>query len=403
MPLNYNPTGGRLTSLGYNEAMDSSELPPPVWIDTRADFLRMVADLGRFPSLSVDTESNSLHAYREQVCLIQFSTTQTDYLLDPIALPDLSALAPIFMNAAIEKIFHAAEYDLICLRRDFDFQFEHIFDTMVAARILGLPAVGLGALLESEFGLVVDKHYQRANWALRPLPAAQMAYAHQDTHYLLALRNNMETKLSEAGRLELAHEDFCRMTQAYNKCIPPEAEPVETFWRISGVQDLDPQQAAILKELSDYRERQAEYANQPVFKILSSDSLIAIAKAAPKTMRELEDLDLFGRRLLDRHGNGLVHAVERGLQNQPLYRSRSPRPDERFMQRLEALRVWRKAEAHTMGVESDVVLPKDLLFCLANNNPRTQEELADLLSSTPWRLEHYGEKILKALGVKAEA
>lgn len=361
----------------------------------------MVADLSRYPSISVDTESNSLHAYREQVCLIQFSTTRTDYLLDPFALPDLSALAPLFADDSIEKIFHAAEYDLICLRRDFDFQFNHIFDTMVAARTLGLPAVGLGALLESEFGLVVDKRYQRANWALRPLPAAQLAYAHQDTHYLLALRNNLESKLIEAGRLELASEDFCRMAKVYNKCAPPEAEPLSAFWRISGSQELDPQQSAVLKELSDYRERQAQYANQPVFKILSSDSLVAIAKAAPRTVQELEDMDIFGRRIIERHGAELVQAVERGLQSSPLYRPHSPRPDERFMQRLEALRAWRKSAAKEMGVESDVVLPKDLLYCLADRNPRSQAELADLLASTPWRLEHYGEKILKLLGVKA--
>src|SRR5512133_1809833 len=135
--------------------MDLSALKPPMWVNREPAFRQMVEKLAGFPSLSVDTESNSLHAYQEQVCLIQFSTADVDYLVDPLALPDLSLLGPILANPQIEKIFHAAEYDLICLRRDFNFQFANIFDTMVAARVLGRPAVGLGSLLEAEFGISV--------------------------------------------------------------------------------------------------------------------------------------------------------------------------------------------------------------------------------------------------------
>ena len=122
-------------------------LPPPVWVDTPDTFHRMLGDLTAQPRLAVDTESNSLHAYREQVCLIQFTTPSKDYVIDPLALPDMGALGPIFSNPNIEKIFHASEYDLICLRRDFNFQFVNLFDTMHAARVLGYPYVGLDNLL----------------------------------------------------------------------------------------------------------------------------------------------------------------------------------------------------------------------------------------------------------------
>ena len=108
-------------------------------------------DLVTQSRVAVDTESNSLHAFREQVCLVQFSTTNADYLVDPLALRDLSLLAPIFSDPKIEKIFHAAEYDLICLRRDFHFTFANLFDTMQAARVLGYPAVGLDRLLGDKF------------------------------------------------------------------------------------------------------------------------------------------------------------------------------------------------------------------------------------------------------------
>src|SRR5512138_699948 len=112
-------------------------LPPPIWIDRQSLLEKMVADLSTQPRISVDTESNSLHAYREQVCLIQFSTPGTDYIVDPFVFDDLSILGPLFSNPNIEKIFHAAEYDLICLKRDFNFEFAHLFDTMYAARVLG--------------------------------------------------------------------------------------------------------------------------------------------------------------------------------------------------------------------------------------------------------------------------
>ena len=155
----------------------------------------MARDLLSQAQVAVDTESNSLFAYREQVCLVQFSTAEKDYLLDSLALQDLRCLEPLFSSPAIEKVFHAAEYDLICLRRDFGFTFANLFDTMVAARILGRDGVGLGAMLEAEFGLHLDKRYQRANWGERPLKPALLAYARLDSHYLVALRQRLEPAL----------------------------------------------------------------------------------------------------------------------------------------------------------------------------------------------------------------
>ena len=117
--------------------MTEDILPPPVWVDEQSSFQQLIAKLSAQSRIAVDTESNSLHAYRERVCLIQFSTPETDFLVDPFSIRDLSPLAPFFANPSIEKIFHAAEYDLICLKRDFDFKFANIFDTMQAARIIG--------------------------------------------------------------------------------------------------------------------------------------------------------------------------------------------------------------------------------------------------------------------------
>ncbi len=166
--------------------MPAPELNQP--ITTPGGLKRLANILTDQPILAVDTESNSLFAYQEQVCLIQFSTSDADYLLDPLELGDLSALAPIFASPHIQKVFHAAEYDLLCLKRDFGFSFSNLFDTMLAARIVGRKEVGLGSILEAEFNLQVDKRHQRANWGQRPLPGFLLDYARQDTHYLIPLQ-----------------------------------------------------------------------------------------------------------------------------------------------------------------------------------------------------------------------
>ena len=160
-------------------------------------------------SASRSTRSvNSLHAYRERVCLIQFSTAEADYIIDPFSVPDLTSLAPIFSDPHIEKIFHAAEYDLLCLRRDFAFSFANIFDTMQAGRILGRKQAGLDRLLEEKLGITHSKHFQKADWGVRPLSRDLMLYAALDTHYLMALRDLLRADLEEKGLWQLAQEDF---------------------------------------------------------------------------------------------------------------------------------------------------------------------------------------------------
>ena len=168
----------------------------------------MIRDLEQQRRIGVDTESNSLHAYRERVCLIQFSTAGTDYILDPLAFDDLNPLAQIFSDVQLEKIFHASEYDIICLRRDFGFTFSNIFDTMQAGRIPGRKLAGLDHLLEEKFGVKVNKRFQKADWGVRPLSHDLLLYARLDTHYLIPLRDLLQAELEQKGLWQLAQEDF---------------------------------------------------------------------------------------------------------------------------------------------------------------------------------------------------
>jgi len=369
-------------------------LPDPILIKRTPALLRLASSLLREPIVAVDTESNSLYAYQEQVCLIQFSTPRADFLVDPLSLDDLSPLRPLFASPKIEKIFHAAEYDLICLKRDFDFEFANIFDTMLAARILGMEAIGLGSLLEAEFGVHADKKYQRANWGQRPLPQYLLKYAQLDTHYLIPLRNGLQVELRQKGMWQLAREDFERQCEIE---VPTNGDKGDGCWRIRGSYDLSPQKAAVLFELCQYRDQMARKVNRPLFKVIGDRTLLAIAENCPTTPEELKGLPGMSRGQMERHGRSLLAAVEAGLQAEPLYPQRSQRPNDKFLERVETLRNWRKSTAKKMGVKSDVVLPRDLLYAIAEHNPHHSEGLADILSNVPWRMERFGEQIMNVL------
>ena len=353
----------------------------------------MARALASQPRLAVDTESNSLYAFREQVCLIQFSSSRTDYLVDPLALRDLSEIAPLFSNPDIEKVFHAVEYDQICLKRDFGIKIVNIFDTMQAARILGYKQVGLDSMLAEKLGLSMDKRYQKADWGKRPLSPEMLNYARLDTHHLLALRDCLHAELVQRGRWQLACEEFTRLAAGNDGNGRAD---LPAWQRVKGIRDLSRQQLAILHELCAWRDAQAERMDRPVFKVMDDKRLVAIALAAPKNEADLEALNLTNRQIYI-FGGDILKAVGRGRKAAPIQRPHADRPDPHFLNRLNALSGWRKEVALKMEVESDVVLPKPWMHVIAEQNPRSMEALSALMPQSPWRLEKYGGQILKVL------
>lgn len=373
----------------------NSSLPAPIWVDTPDGLRRMGDSLLGQPRVAIDTEANSLYAFREQVCLIQFSIPGIDYLLDPLTLHDLTPLADIFGSPAIEKVFHAAEYDLLGLQRDYGFTFTNIFDTMLAARILGYKQLGLGNLLAEKFQVEMDKRFQKADWGARPLPPGLVDYARLDTHYLLELRDVLENELRETGRLDLAREDFQRSCYVTNGS----RQPKERWERIDGQQDLTPRGRTILNELCLSREKLAERLSRPLFKVLNDRALLKLAQAEPDSIDALKAAGL-SERQIDRFGRAMLEAVQRG-QTAPLVKpTEVERPSNAILNRLNKLKNWRKKKAEELGVESDIVLPRAYLFPLAEQNPRTLEALSAVMSDSPWRVEHFGAEILTSLGVK---
>jgi ribonuclease D len=373
--------------------MMSLPLDEPRWVASPEDLQELAKALAANPLIAVDTESNSLYAYHEQVCLIQFSIPGADYLVDPLVLADLSLLGPIFENPNIEKIFHAAEYDLICMKRDFGFIFNTIFDTMLASRILGKPYYGLVDLLSAEFEINLDKRFQRADWAKRPLPASHLAYARLDSHFLIDLRNRLKEELEDQGLFALAREDFNHMS----KVSPSQENGQSSVWRVAGSRDVSPEKAAVLQELCAYRDFCAQKANRPLFKVFSDDTLLQIALAVPQNVKELTAAGHLNPWQVRKYGNGLLHAIERGMQSQPLERPTSVRPDAQFLSRLEGLREWRKVTGRQRGVESDVILPRDAMEAIARHNPHSKKELAAIMKDFPWRVNYFGDQILEIL------
>lgn len=344
--------------------------------------------------IAVDTESNSLHAYRERVCLIQFSTPKKDYVVDPLAFDELTTLAPLFSDAKIEKIFHAAEYDLICLKRDFGFEFENLFDTMQAARILGYKYVGLETILLERFGVKVDKRHQKANWGARPLSHAQLDYARMDTHYLIPLRDLLELELHEKGRWGFALDDF---NLACHVDAPREKLNGASWKRFSARKDVTPRELTILSELCLCRDSIAERMDRPPFKVIPDNILLDIAKNTPE-----KDVDLAGIGLSQKQihlwGSQILAATRRGTRIPLVKREQAERPKDAVLKRLDRLKTWRKKVAEEMNVESDIVLPKDFLYELAENPPKDVGALKSVMRESPCRFEKFGDQIYKLIG-----
>jgi ribonuclease D len=383
---------------------DSNELAKPLaHVESLPALTAMCATLAPQAAIAVDTEADSLYSYFEKVCLLQFSTRDSDFIVDPFAFSatadGIAALAPIFADARIEKVFHAAEYDILCMKRDYHFTIEHIFDTMVAARILGWKNIGLGSTLQERFGVTLNKKMQRADWGHRPLSAEQIAYAREDTHYLLRLRDLQMEELQKQNRVEEAREEFERLTRV--EPSPRRFDP-DAYWNITGARDLDPTPLGILRELYLFRDAQARQEDRPPFKIISDATLMRIAQAGPPSTRALAHLGGVSEFVLRRYSRALIDAVARGAASPQTARPHPHSRNDNFLDntarnRLGKLKEWRKQRAEARGVENDVIVSNDVLHALARENPRTLDALVAETNLGPWKTREYGEEMLAVL------
>ena len=308
-------------------------------------------------------------------------------------------MRPVFANKSIEKVFHAAEYDLIGLWRDFGWKVNNIFDTMVAARTLGWEKVGLAAILSKHYSVPINKKFQRADWAARPLNDDQLFYAQLDTHYLLKLRDYLEVNIRKHRQWPELYEEFERISEASVRKARNQSSSRthNDFWKITGARKLSGKNSAVLRELYKYREHIAAMRDVPTFRIIGNSILLDIAKRCPRNVNELSDIKGMTPGQVRRYHKGVLKAIRHGLLAKYPARPKARRIDPLISLRYESLREWRKVCARKRGVASDVIISRGVLWNLAEKNPGNQKELSLIQDLGPWRRENYGKEILRVL------
>ncbi|MCP4807173.1 MAG: ribonuclease D [Proteobacteria bacterium] len=375
---------------------------PLIIVDTADKLQEMVEALADEPVLGIDTEADSMHRYREKVCLIQLSDRTTDYIVDPLAGFPLEPLAPMMSDPDRVKIFHGADYDVVSLRRDFGWTFKNLFDTMISAQILGLPKVGLADLCKSTFGVHMDKKYQTHDWARRPLYDEHLDYARGDTHFLLALREMLLRKLKRADRMDVATEEFEALEDREWKG-PTMGDPGR-FLKMKGANKLDQRSLQVLRALWTYRDGKAAAADRPPYKVVPDPVLVQVATRKPKNMDDLSQVMRAKSTMYKRHGEALLKAVEAGLVDdrelpKPFKKVKvgtKPRYGARETDRLfTQLKAWRTGlTSGKKGLPPAMVGSNSTLKGIAGFRPHDKDELHQVIELRNWQINRYGDELL---------
>lgn len=335
--------------------------------------------------IALDTEADSLHVYREKLCLIQIALPDgAQELVDP--LPGNEFLAPLYSALRGKTIIlHGADYDLRLLRRAGGFVADAVFDTMIAARLVGKKEFGYAPLVKQEFGVELAKGSQKADWGRRPLSATMIAYAHNDTRYLIALAEKLEARLQELGRAGWFAQSCAR---AMNQAAVVKERDDEDAWRITGSGALRGKAAATLRELWRWRDAEASAVDRPAFHVLRNEELINIARQIAEGGAAPHFKHLHGSRL-----RRFQEAIERAEQ-MPAgeWPGRAPARNDRrgsgsgirltpeMERRVEELRAVRDRAAGELDLEPSLIASRGTLEAVV---ARPDTAPADLL--LPWQ------------------
>ena len=280
-------------------------LAPPILVSDEPGLRELVARLHDEPVLAFDTESNSFHAYRERICLLQVSSRARDWIVDPLAIHP-GPLGQLLCDGRV-TVLHGADYDVRCLRREWGWRLPSLFDTMAAARRVGRTGLGLSALVEQQFGVKLSKAFQRADWGRRPLTSDLLGYAALDTHYLLPIYDALSAELSARGATGEARREFDRIAAAEfrERAFDPEG-----WRRLKGARDLDGPGRTILRALWIAREERARADDRPPFKVLAEQAMLELARRRPATDADLARIPGVTPSVLRRMGPALRAAIK---------------------------------------------------------------------------------------------
>jgi ribonuclease D len=370
--------------------LNSPESENYVYVRERAGLEALVERIGAAERVAVDTEADSLHNYFEKVCLIQLSLGKENYLVDPLAGLELSG----FLEALVVKplILHGGDYDLRMMRASLGFRAcSEVFDTMIAAQLLGIEQIGLAALIERFLGVTIEKAGQKSDWSRRPLSEKQLRYAVNDTRFLEPLAHRLARELSERSRLEWHMESCQAMVKASGHDRPRDPDDA---WRINGAGRLTRRQLAYLRELWRWRDEHARRANQPPFKVFGNQQmldLIAWAEShlgaplqqGPKLPRNIRGS------MLTKLGEALARAAGMSQAQWPELkrRDRPEPPSPECLKRIDALRRVCARVAEELGIAASTLAPKAALEAIARSRPRTVDEIMASGGLLSWQAE----------------
>ena len=361
-----------------------------VYVRERATMEALIERIGAAERVALDTEADSLHNYFEKVCLIQLSLGDDHYLVDPLAELDLSGVLEAL--AVKPLILHGGDYDLRMMRISMGFRARReVFDTMIAAQLLGLEQIGLAALIERFFGVTIEKAGQKSDWSRRPLNEKQLTYAVNDTRFLESLAERLAAELSERGRLEW-HLESCRaMVESSGRDKPRNTEDT---WRIKQAGRLTRRQLAYLRELWHWRDEHARHANRPPFKVIGNQQifeLIAWCESHPGV--PLHQGPKLPRNIRGSLLTTLEEAISRVADMSQTQwpelrrRERGEARSAEFLERLNALRHERARIAKDLGIAASTLAPTAALERIARNRPRTVEEIIESGRLLRWQAE----------------
>lgn len=367
-----------------------------IWVDSAQGLASAVAHASKHQSIALDAEMDSFFCYHTKLCLVQMTVEETDYLIDSLALDDLSTLNRVTEDPAIVKVFHAGENDVPYFRKH-GVEFQNIFDTHIAAKLLELPTKSLGGLVERYFEVILPKDQSRADWRLRPLPEEQVEYARQDTLYLCRLGAILQQELVAGGIEEEACHHF-RSLQSVR--LRDKVFDAEGWGKIKGARELNALQRSILHELFAWRESLAESLDLAVFRVAPNGALLGLSC---KKFHSAEQIAEWAKSpLMRKHAKALAEAMERGRRRGGLpFPELGRRKGEEWSaadeKLFEKLRQWRNQESEKRGVDPSRVFSNRELKKVARHKPQDSESLRALEGLEEWKIKQYGEALLALL------
>lgn len=370
----------------------------------RPDALETIRDqIADVTRVSLDCEAAGFHRYSDRLSLVQLTAGPRTFLLDPLSVDLRPVLQPVVEDPSVEILMHGADYDLRLLHRDLDVLLTGLFDTQIAAALLGESGLGLSSLLERYFGVKLSKQYQRADWAERPLTEGMLTYAAHDTLHLADLAALMRERLEEAGRAAWAEEEFRELEKI--RWSPPDEEE-DPVVRVKGARDLDPREAERLRAALAWRDAIAKARDRALFRVAGDPVLMEIARSGPRSVDALTRIQGMHGGLARGEGPALLarlRAVDALPESdlrpypRPLRGSGRGRPLPEVEARFQALKAVRTRHAEALGIDRGTLIPNHVLQILADTPPASRDALLETPGLRKWQAALLGDDLLDTL------